>query len=149
MKNDKVDILLVEDNKYDVIAFERALKNRSVPNPLHVATDGMEALEFLRGEAGRPKINQPYVVLLDLNMNRMNGFEFLDEIRKDEMLQRSVVFVLTTSEADVDKTKAYNFHVAGYLSKNEAGTEFLNVFDTLDPYFTNVHFPPEDAVADC
>jgi len=141
MKNDNVHILLVEDNKYDVIAFERAIKERTASNPIHIARDGVEALEFLRGEGGRERISQPYVVLLDLNMNRMNGFEFLEEIRKDEALQQSIVFVLTTSEADLDKTKAYNHHVAGYLSKNDAGTKFLNVFETLEAFCANVHFP--------
>jgi CheY-like chemotaxis protein len=143
MIGDVMSILLVEDNEIDIIAIQRAFKKHSIANPIYVARDGVEALEMLRGEGDNERVPWPYIVLLDLNMPRMNGFEFLNEIREDRDLKKSVVFVLTTSEDDRDKARAYEKFVAGYLSKNDAGGDFLNVIQLVHRFQIAVHFPPE------
>ena len=95
----EVNILLVEDDEVDVMAVKRALKTLKIANPFFRAADGIEALEMLRGTGGKKQLPSPYIVLLDLNMPRMDGLEFLDELRQDPALHRSVVFVMTTSAA--------------------------------------------------
>ncbi|MCA9122231.1 MAG: response regulator [Planctomycetaceae bacterium] len=144
--DEPIKILLVEDNSVDIKAVERAFRARKISNPIYVAHDGLEALDILRGANGKQQLHQPYVVLLDLNMPRMGGLEFLHEIRDDSVLKRSIVFVLTTSEDDRDKTAAYDKQVAGYLSKYDAGGEFLNVIQLLEQFQVSVHFPPK---SDC
>ena len=145
MPDDLVRILLVEDNSVDIKAIERAFRAKKISNPILVAYDGLDALDVLRGTNGRERLQQPYVVFLDLNMPRMSGLEFLAEIRDDEALKRSIVFVLTTSEDDRDKTAAYNKQIAGYLSKNDAGAEFLNVIQLVEQFQLSVHFPRDDS----
>lgn len=142
MIGDPINILLVEDNNVDIKAVQRAFRARKISNPIHVAHNGLEALDILRGTNGQEQLVQPYIVLLDLNMPRMSGLEFLAEIRDDVVLKRSIVFVLTTSEDDRDKTAAYNKQVAGYLSKNDAGGDFLTVIQLLEQFQVSVHFPP-------
>lgn len=142
MNNDLIHILLVEDNPIDVMAFERALEKQKIANPLLRAKDGLEALEMLRGEGGHDPVPQPHIIVLDLNMPRMNGIELLDEIRQDEQLKQSIVFVLTTSEDDQDKTRAYNRQIAGYMSKNDMGYDFLQVIQLLEQFRIAIHFPP-------
>lgn len=142
MIDEPIHILLVEDNNVDIKAIQRAFRSMKISNPFHVALNGLEALDMMRGTNGQPQLQQPYVVLLDLNMPRMGGLEFLAEIREDPVLKRSIVFVLTTSEDDRDKTAAYNKQVAGYLSKHDAGCDFLNVIRLLEQFQVSVHFPP-------
>jgi CheY-like chemotaxis protein len=139
---DPINILLVEDNTIDIKAVERAFRAKKISNPIHIAHNGLEALDVLRGTNGKQQLLQPYIVLLDLNMPRMSGLEFLAEIRDDEILKRSIVFVLTTSEDDRDKAAAYDKQVAGYLSKHDAGGDFLNVIQLLEQFQVSVHFPP-------
>jgi CheY-like chemotaxis protein len=100
MAND-VTFLIVEDDEVDIMALERSFDQLRIANKKIVAKDGVEGLEFLRGEGGRDRIEPPFIVLLDLNMPRMNGLEFLEEIRNDATLHKSVVFVLTTSDVIV------------------------------------------------
>ena len=142
MLGDPINILLVEDNDVDIKAVERAFRAKKISNPIHIAHDGLEALDALRGTNGKQQLLQPYIVLLDLNMPRMGGLEFLAEIRDDAILKRSIVFVLTTSEDDRDKAAAYDKQVAGYLSKHDAGGDFLNVIQLLEQFQVSVHFPP-------
>lgn len=137
-----VNILLVEDDELDVRIIKRALKQEKISNPIVVAKDGVEAIEILEGKAGLPTLNRPYLILLDLNMPRMNGLEFLETLRKKPQLKDSVVFVLTTSEADEDILAAYSFNVAGYLLKSRAGEDFLNNIKMLDNFLLTVQFPP-------
>jgi len=140
--DDPINVLLVEDNNVDIKAVERAFRAKKIPNPIRVAHNGLEALDILRGTNGKQQLHQPYIVLLDLNMPRMGGLEFLAEIRDDKVLKRSIVFVLTTSEDDRDKAAAYDKQVAGYLSKHDAGGDFLNVIQLLEQFQVSVHFPP-------
>lgn len=132
-----VHILLVDDDDVDAMAVRRALKKHRIANPLTVARDGLEALETLRSGS----IPHPFIILLDLNMPRMNGLEFLEELRADPALKSSVVFVLTTSDEDRDIAAAYQQQVAGYILKSNVGPDFLRVLDLLGAYWRVVELP--------
>jgi len=136
-----VNLLLVDDDEIDVQGLKRAFVKSRIGNPITVARDGIEALEFLRGENGRPKLSKPYLILLDLNMPRMNGFEFLEAIRADEDLKRSVVFMITTSKAEEDKARAYDQNVAGYIVKQDPANTFMQAVALMEHYWKIVEFP--------
>ena len=136
-----VNILLVEDDEVDVMAVKRAFRELKIGNPLFEARDGIEALALLRGTQSQPAISRPTLILLDLNMPRMNGLEFLEELRKDADLHRSVVFVMTTSAAEEDRVRAYNHNIAGYVLKHSPGRSFMEAIDTLEHYWRLVEFP--------
>ena len=136
-----VNLLLVEDDDVDVMGIQRALQSLKVSNPITVARDGVEALECLRGENSKEKICRPYIILLDLNMPRMGGIEFLDEIRADSELKKSVVFVLSTSSADEDIIDAYDHNVAGYIVKTDPLNSFVDAVRLIDYYWTIVELP--------
>lgn len=137
-----VTILLVEDDDLDAEAVTRAFQKKRIANPIEVVQDGILALEKLRGENGVEKLKRPYLILLDLNMPRMNGIEFLQNLRNDPELHDSLVFVLTTSDADRDKLAAYAQHIAGYLVKSNVGADFVNLVNMIDHYWRYVEFPP-------
>jgi CheY-like chemotaxis protein len=134
-------LLHVEDDDICLMMLNRAFKKAKIANPISVAYDGIEALESLRGTNGRPRLPRPYLILLDLNMPRMDGIEFLKELRKDEELKRSVVFIMTTSDAEEDKVKAYNLGVAGYILKSNPANAFLEATALLDTYWRVVELP--------
>lgn len=136
-----VNLLLVEDDEVDIQGLKRAFAKSRIGNPITVARDGIEALEFLRGENGRPKLAKPHLILLDLNMPRMNGLEFLEAIRADEDLKRSVVFMITTSKAEEDKARAYEQHVAGYIVKQDPANTFMQAVALMEHYWKIVEFP--------
>ncbi len=141
MTDKTVTFLLVEDDEVDVKAIERSLSELRICNPLLVARDGREALEHLRGQNGREKIRSPFLILLDLNMPRMNGLEFLAELRSDPELNTSVVFVLTTSKDDRDRLSAYEKHVAGYIVKSNVANSFSEAMKLIDHYWRVVELP--------
>jgi CheY-like chemotaxis protein len=127
-----LNILLVEDDVVDVMNVKRAFAKHHILNPLFVAGNGLEALEKLRnGEV--PKSRR--LILLDLNMPRMNGIEFLRELRKDPELCAATVVVLTTSNDERDRVEAYNLHVAGYLVKPVTFDNFCEVMVALHKYW--------------
>lgn len=132
-----VGILLVEDDDVDVLLVKRGLEQARILNPLTHVHDGIEALEILRSD----KVQQPFIVLLDLNMPRMGGLEFLEEIRRDDVLKSLVVFVLTTSKADKDISAAYDKQIAGYIPKANVGPGFLNMLELLGAYWKVVSLP--------
>ncbi len=133
-----LNILLVEDDQVDVMNVERAFQRNRITNPLFKATDGIEALAMLRsGEIPRER----RIVLLDLNMPRMNGIEFLRELRKDPALALTPVVMLTTSNDDRDKIEAYHLNVAGYLLKPVTFTSFVEIMAALNKYWTLVELP--------
>jgi CheY-like chemotaxis protein len=133
----QVSILIVDDDDVDVQSFTRAFTRLKIANPVYRAKDGIEALEMLRSKT----VPGPYIILLDINMPRMNGLEFLYELRKDPELTVAVVFVLTTSVADEDIFEAYRLHVAGYIPKHEMDKQFLTVVSFLDHYWRVVELP--------
>ena len=133
MPDQMPSILLVEDDEVDVEAIRRVFAKRRVANPLHVAHDGVAALRMLHGEDNEVAVNQPCVILLDLNLPRMNGLEFLDQLRRDADWKDSVVFVLTTSNSDRDRLASHAKYVAGYLLKADADEEFSQLVRELRP----------------
>lgn len=142
MEVNGVTLLLVEDDRVDAEAIQRAFHQQKIANPFVVVPDGEEALRALRGAPGAPAVEEPFLILLDINMPRMNGFEFLRALRADPDLHRSIVFVLTTSEEESDKLAAYESHVAGYIVKSRAGEDFLKVVQMLRAYWRIIEFPP-------
>ena len=145
--NKTLQILLVEDDDIDAEAVKRALTKQRIANPVVRAKDGIGAIERLRGQDSSPPLERPFLILLDLNMPRMNGIEFLKELRSDEDLHDSIVFVLTTSDADRDKVAAYEQHVAGYIVKSQAGEDFISVMGLVEHYWRYVEFPPTNRSA--
>lgn len=141
--SDPVHILLVEDDEVDAMAVTRALREYRVANPITIARDGIEAMEYLRGENARKAVSRPNIVLLDINMPRMNGLEFLEALREDHDLADTVVFVLTTSDQEEDITAAYAKNIAGYMTKKNAGRDFLSLFRMLTEYWSIVILPPK------
>ncbi len=137
-----VHVLLVEDNDVDREAVRRAFDRHRIANPIHIAVDGVEGLEILRGTNNQRKLPRPYLILLDINMPRMSGIEMLHELRADPELHDSIVFVLTTSKSDEDKMAAYGANVAGYILKSDVGAGFIGLVGLLDHYWRIVEFPP-------
>ncbi len=138
MTDRMLNILLVEDDEVDVMNVQRAFQKNHIANPLFVAGDGVGALEQLRS-GGIPKERR--IVLLDLNMPRMNGIEFLRELRQDPDLRSTTVVVLTTSNDDRDKVEAYNLNVSGYLLKPVTFSSFCETMAALNKYWTLVELP--------
>jgi len=133
-----LNILLVEDDEVDVMNVRRAFKKNNIGNPLWVAGNGLDALELLRG----PEIpRERRLVLLDLNMPRMNGIEFLRALRADPELGLTPVVVLTTSDDERDRVDAYNLNVAGYILKPVTFVSFVEAMATLNKYWTLVEMP--------
>ena len=143
MAEKKIHILLVEDDEVDVMNVQRAFKKSNILNPLYMAANGLEALDILRGKAQiEPAMPQARrLILLDLNMPRMNGIEFLRELRLDENLRSIPVIVLTTSNEDRDKVEAYNLNVAGYILKPVTFSNFVEVMATLNRYWMLSEIP--------
>ncbi len=133
-----LNLLLVEDDEVDVMNVRRAFERNNVSNPLFVAGNGLEALELLRdGTVPRER----RLILLDLNMPKMNGIEFLQALREDPELAATPVVVLTTSNDDQDKIDAYNLNVAGYLLKPVTFSNFCERMTTLNKYWSLVEMP--------
>jgi CheY-like chemotaxis protein len=133
-----LNILLVEDDAVDVMNVRRAFEKNKIVNPLYVATNGVEALQMLRG-GNIPSDRR--LVLLDLNMPRMNGIEFLRHVRTDPQLNLIPVVVLTTSNDEQDKVEAYHLNVAGYLVKPVTFVNFVELMATLNKYWELVELP--------
>ena len=138
MKDQLLNILLVEDDEVDVMNVKRAFTKSHIANPLFIAGNGLEALEKLRG-GEVPKGRR--LILLDLNMPLMNGIEFLREIRKDPELAPTPVVVLTTSNNERDKVEAFDLNVAGYLLKPVTFANFCELMLALNKYWTLVEMP--------
>ena len=138
----QLNILLVEDDELDVMNVQRAFKKNNISNPLYVATDGVEALRMLRGEGAPPHVPRSrLIVLLDLNMPRMGGIEFLRALRADPNLAPATVIVLTTSDEERDKVEAYKLNVAGYILKPVTLQAFVEIMATLNKYWTVCELP--------
>jgi CheY-like chemotaxis protein len=136
-----LNVLLVEDDDGDALAIRRAFRKAKVANDISRAVDGVEALEILRGKNDRQSLSRPYILLVDINMPRMNGIDFVRAVRADPSLRRAVVFVLTTSKRDEDRLAAYDLNVAGYILKETAGEDFLKLITLLEVYWRVVEAP--------
>ncbi len=143
MAGKMLNILLVEDDELDVMNVERAFKKNNILNPLFVAGNGLEALDMLRGVGGdAPEVPlERRIILLDLNMPKMNGIEFLRELRSDPLLHLIPVIVLTTSDEDRDKVEAFQLNVAGYILKPVTLAHFIETMATLNKYWTLSEIP--------
>lgn len=133
----EITILLIEDDDVDALGVERSFARRSIANNIVRAKDGLEGLEMLQSG----QIKAPYIILLDLQMPRMNGLEFLSQVRKDSNLNSSVIFVLTTSRAEADILASYENHIAGYFVKDDVGANFSDMIDMLEGYWKIAYLP--------
>ncbi|MEM6592302.1 MAG: response regulator [Cyanobacteria bacterium P01_H01_bin.119] len=142
-QNRVLNILLVEDDEVDVMNIKRAFVKNKISNPLFVAGNGLEALALLRGEAKQEILipDERRIVLLDLNMPKMGGIEFLQTIRSDPDLCSIPVVVLTTSNQDQDRVEAYKLNVAGYILKPVTFVNFAEVMAALNTYWTLCEMP--------
>ena len=133
-----LNILLVEDDEVDVMTVRRAFKKGNIANPLYIAGNGIEALALLRGNPGEPSLIPPdrRLILLDLNMPKMNGLEFLQHLRSDPDLGHIPVVVLTTSNEERDRVEAYQLNVAGYMLKPVTFSTFVELMIALNKYWT-------------
>ncbi len=131
-----VNILLVDDDEVDCMNVQRAFKKSNIVNPLSIAHNGIEALDLLRGTNGIEKINPiPRIILLDINMPKMNGLEFLKELRADKDLHSISVFIMTTSNDEKDRFEAYNYNVAGYIIKPLSFESFVAAVSILNQFW--------------
>ncbi|MES2689904.1 MAG: response regulator [Bacteroidota bacterium] len=137
MDNKMVNILLVEDDEVDVRNIKRAFAKNKMKNPVYMAPNGESALDLLRQD----KIPSPRVILLDLNMPRMGGIEFLAEIRKDKALKNIQVIVMSTSFQEKDKADAYKHHVAGYIVKSMDNEKFIKSIAALNNFWQVCSYP--------
>ncbi|MFB6296106.1 MAG: response regulator [Halobacteriales archaeon] len=141
-----VEILLVEDNPGDVRLTEKAFEDVKLANNLHVVTDGVEAMAFLRQEGEFADSPRPDIVLLDLNLPKKDGSEVLAEVKTDDDLKDIPVVVLTSSEAEEDVIETYNNHANAYLTKPVDFDGFTEIVKKIEGFwFTLVKFPPDDA----
>lgn len=141
MRDKTMSILLVEDDEVDIMNVKRAFKRINLSNPLYIARDGVEALAMLRGQCGQSSRPWPGLILLDINMPRMNGIEFLHEIRQDPECKMITVVVLTTSNEERDVVAAYQLNVAGYIIKPVSFEQFVETMAALDHYWTLSEMP--------
>jgi len=133
----KKPILLVEDDRVDAMTVKRALKEIKVTNKLVITENGEEALAYL----SNPQNETPCIILLDVNMPRMNGIEFLKVAKNDGRLKRIPVVVLTTSREEWDRVQSFNLGVAGYMVKPVDYQMFVEVVRTIDLYWTLSELP--------
>jgi len=137
-----VEILLVEDNPADIRLTQEAIKEVKILNNLHVITNGVEALAFLRREGRYADAARPDLVLLDLNIPKKNGFDVLKEIKTDEALQHIPVVILTASKADEDISDAYYLHANCYITKPVDLAQFEKIVRSIEEFwFTIVALP--------
>ncbi len=143
MQDRVLNILLVEDDEVDVMNVRRAFKKGGVNNPLFIASNGLEALDMLKSQRGQSPIvpSERRLILLDLNMPKMGGIEFLQVLRADPDLKSTPVVVLTTSGEDRDRVQAYNLNVAGYLLKPVTFQPFVQAMETLNHYWSLCEMP--------
>ncbi len=138
---DDVTFLIIDDDQISVMAVQRAIRKLGLPYRTCVARDGIEALNILKGEEGLAAVKPPYIVLLDINMPRMNGHEFLYEVREDSRLRNSLIFILSTSDTNEDVENAFTQNVAAYLLKGDMFDDILSKVKFVDNYVKNSLMP--------
>lgn len=144
MNSQEIEILLVEDNPGDVRLTIEALTEAKVQNNLYVAKDGVEAMAFLRKEGEFADMVEPDLILLDLNLPRMDGREVLTEIKSDPLLKHIPVVILTTSTAEHDILETYNLHANCYITKPVDLGQFIKIVQSVESFwFTIVKLPPK------
>lgn len=144
MSDSTPSVLLVEDNDLDAMKIQRAFRALKVTREVTRVHDGIEAIEAIHGAPTAPRIARPCVVLLDLNMPRMNGIEFLEKRLEDPELLASPVFVLTTSQDPLDVQRANRLAIAGYLIKALAMSEMLKTLAAAEEFWRACHLPDSE-----
>ena len=134
----QIEVLLVEDDPGDVLMTKEAFEAHKVTNQLHVVHDGVEAMSFLRNEGDYASVPRPDLVLLDLNLPRMDGRQVLAAIKSDPELANIPVVVLTTSEAEEDVLRSYSLHANAYVTKPVDFERFIEVVRQIDDFFVSV-----------
>jgi CheY-like chemotaxis protein len=134
----EIDVLLVEDDAGDVLMTQEAFEHHKLRNQLHVVSDGVEALSFLRREGEFADAPRPGLILLDLNLPRKDGREVLEEVKNDESLRSIPIVVLTTSQAEEDILRSYNLHANAYVAKPVDFERFIDVIRQIDDFFVSV-----------
>ena len=143
-RNRPIDILLVEDNPGDVRLTMEALKEAKVLNNLVVVPDGVEALAYLNHQGTYRRAPRPDLILLDLNLPKMDGRTLLEEIKESSELRRIPVVILTSSKAEEDIIKAYNLHANCYVTKPVGLEQFVQVLRSIEDFWLSiVKLPPE------
>lgn len=141
-----IDILLVEDNPGDARLAQEALKDCKIRNSVHIVRDGLEAMAYLRGRENFAGGDLPDLILLDLNLPRMDGREVLAEVKADPVLKRIPVVILTTSKAEEDVLRSYNLHANCYITKPIDLQQFMTVVRSIEDFWlTVVKLPPRGA----
>lgn len=133
-----IEVLLVEDDPGDVLMTREAFEDHKVRNTLHVVSNGVDAMSFLRKEGEYTGAPTPDLILLDLNLPRMDGREVLAAIKRDEDLRRIPVVVLTTSEAEEDVLRSYALHANAYVTKPVDFERFIEVVRKIDDFFVSI-----------
>ena len=136
-----INILLVEDDDSDAEAVRRAFESTRIIYRIWRAVDGVDALEMLRGTNGKKKAPSPFLLLIDLDLPRMNGIELLRALRADKALRHLISFVLSASRRPDHMKAAYDLNVAGYICKTAAGRDLLNLVNLVDGYRRAVEAP--------
>ncbi len=134
----QIEVLLVEDDPGDVLMTKEAFEDYKLRNQLHVVTDGAEAMDFLRRQGEHTDAPRPDLVLLDLNLPRMDGREVLQAIKSDPELASIPVVILTTSEAEEDVLRSYSLHANAYVTKPVDFERFIQVVRQIDEFFVTV-----------
>jgi CheY-like chemotaxis protein len=134
----EIDVLLVEDDAGDVLMTQEAFEHHKLRNQLHVVSDGVEALAFLRREGEFADAPRPGLILLDLNLPRKDGREVLEEVKNDASLRSIPIVVLTTSQAEEDILRSYNLHANAYVAKPVDFERFIQVIRQIDDFFVSV-----------
>ncbi len=139
--NGQEPVLFVDDDDVDVMNVRRAFNTLHISRPLYVAENGLHALQILRGQGKEASVERPRIVVTDINMPRMNGIEFIRELRSEPGMKDTCVFVLTTSNDVRDRKAAYELNVAGYILKPVDQDDFLKLIEVLDSYWSLIEFP--------
>jgi len=134
-------VLIVDDDDVSAESVIRSFKRHSIKCDIVVACDGLEALDIINNKHDTKFLPDNFIVLLDLNMPRMDGFGFLEAVRSDINLKRTVIFILTTSARDTDRLRAYNDNVAGYMIKSAVGPQFALLAELITKYTQSVILP--------
>ena len=138
-----IEILLVEDNLGDIRLIEEVFKDAKIENNMQVAQDGEKAMKILRREGKHANTNRPDLILLDLNLPKMNGKEVLREIKEDENLKCIPVIILTTSTSEADLLETYKYNANCYINKPFDFDHLLNVINNIEDFWLNtVKLPP-------
>lgn len=143
-EQEPIEVLLAEDNRGDIRLTQKAFERGRVLNNLHVVTDGVEALHFLRQEGDYAEKPKPDLILLDLKMPRKDGLDVLEEMNEDQELRRIPVVVLTSSEAEEDIVRSYDLNANAYMTKPVDFPGFIDVVERLEKFWLSVvKLPPK------